>query len=137
MVNAISIALSGLQAATKQLNASASNIANLQTVGSLEAGGQEPYSPLTTRQNTQIDSDGNVLGVKSEVIPRNTPFVPSFDPDSPFANEEGIIGVPNIDLATESVNVKLASLTFKANLEVIEAQEELSDELLKIFDEDA
>ncbi|MCC7305783.1 MAG: flagellar biosynthesis protein FlgC, partial [Alphaproteobacteria bacterium] len=40
MINAIATALSGLTAATKKVAATASNIANLQTVGSLEPGGR-------------------------------------------------------------------------------------------------
>lgn len=137
MVNAISIALSGLNAASKKLQASASNIANLQTVGSLQEGGQAPYTPQTTVQEAQTDSEENGQGVSSEIIPRNNPFVPAFDPDSPFADEEGIIGVPNINLAEEIVNFKLAELNFKANIKTLETAEELSDELLRIVDEDA
>ncbi len=132
MVNTISIALSGLTAASNKLQASASNIANLQTTGSLQAGETAPYTPQTTVQTAQ---EGG-LGVRSEIIPRNNPFVPAFDPDSPFADENGIIGVPNINLAEEAVNTILAELSFKANIATLKVAEELSDEIFKIFDKD-
>ncbi len=131
MIGSISIALSGLNAASQRLSASASNIANLQTVGSL-SGGREPYTPLTTQQTAQ---EGG--GVRSEVVPRNQPFVPAFDPDSPFADENGMIGVPNINLAEEAVNVQLAETTYKANIATLKTAEELNDELLKLFDKKA
>ena len=137
MINTtISIALSGLQAATKKVNATASNIANLQTVGSLEEGEQAPYTPIGTQQTAVTDASGNGLGVRTDYVAKNQPFVPAFDPDSPFANEDGIIGVPNIDLAEEAVNLNLAEITFKANVETLRTAEELADELFKIFDEE-
>ena len=135
MAGPINIALTGLTAATRQLNASASNIANLQTVGSLQEGGQAPYTPLTTSQTTVTGEGGQPFGVNSTYAPRNPPFVPAFDPDSPFADENGVIGVPNINLAEEAVNLNLAELTFKANVSVIETAADLDKELLSIFDE--
>lgn len=135
MAGPINIALTGLAAATRQLNASASNIANLQTVGSLEEGGQAPYTPLTATQTTITGEGGQPFGVSSTYTPRNPPFVPAFDPDSPFADENGVIGVPNINLAEEAVNLNLAELQFKANVSVIKTADELNEELLSIFDE--
>lgn len=133
MSGVIGIALSGLQAATNRLNASAANIANLQTAGSLDGKGPAPFNPLTTQQTAQ----GGGNGVRSEIVPRSNPFTPSFDPDSPFADENGVIGLPNINLAEEIVNLNLAELEFKANLASIEAASQLDEELLRIFDDEA
>lgn len=132
MIKTINIALSGLQAATNRLNASASNIANVQTVGSVEDGEQAPFNPLTTTQSTTENG-----GVRSEVVNRANPFFQAFDPDSPFANEDGIIGVPNVDLAEEAVNINIAEITYKANLQSIEAASELADQLDRLFDDEA
>lgn len=131
MINAIHIALSGLAASTKRVATSASNIANLTTTGSIEEGGKAPYSSLTTTQEN-ININGEGAGVKASTIPQNTPFVPSFDPDSPFANSEGIIGVPNTNLAEEAVNISLAETTFKANLKIIEIASELQEEVVNL-----
>ncbi len=135
MINAIHTALSGLAAASKKVEASASNVANLTTTGSLSDPNNAPYSAVTTVQETITDSDGNALGVKANVIPKNTPFVPAFSPDSPFADSDGLIGVPNVNLAEEAVNISIAKNTFKANLQVIQAASELSEDLLRIFDD--
>ena len=137
MISSINIALTGLTSASKQLAASASNIANLQTVGSLEEGGQAPYTPLRTQQTAATDQSGNGQGVQSTFAPRENPFVPAFDPDSPFADENGIIGIPNINLAEEAVNLNLAEIQYKANLKTIETASELSEELFRIFDDEA
>ena len=134
MVSSIlSISLSGLEAASKRLSASASNIANLQTVGSLQQGEQQPYTPLTTTQSAQ---EGGT--VRSEIVARSDPkFVPAFDPDSPFADENGVIGVPNINLAEEAVNSQIAETAYKASVSTLKVAQELSDELLSVFDDEA
>ena len=82
------------------------------------------------------DSDGRSLGLRSDSVQKQTPFVPAYDPDSPFADDDGLIGVPNVNLAEEAVNLSLAKNTYKANLKTIEAAGELQDELLKILDKD-
>jgi flagellar basal-body rod protein FlgC len=129
MINAIQNALTGLFGASKRIEATASNIANLNTAGSLEDGGQSPYSTLTTAQAAQ-DSGG----VKTEIIPKSPGFVPAYDPDSPFANAQGEIGVPDTDLAEEGVNLTLAKTAYRANLAVIKTADEMQDELIKSFD---
>ncbi len=134
MIKAMGIALTGLNAATKRLDASAANIANLQTVGSLEEGKQAPYTPREVRHSAIIGKNGESYGVSTQTVPTSRPFTPAYNPDSPFANEEGIIGVPNINLAEEIINMKLAEYTFKANASVIRTESEMADELFKTLD---
>lgn len=131
-MNAINIALTGLESATQRLNTSASNIANLQTSGSLESGGPAPYTPVTTVQQTTENG-----GVATYVVPKNDPYVPTYSPDSPFANADGIIGLPNVDLAEEAVNMMVAKTTYKANITSIQTASDMSDELFRILDEKA
>ncbi len=130
MINAIGIALTGLNSASLRLNASASNIANAGVSGSLTDTNNLPYTPVTT----QSQSLGSTGGVQTDIRPRQSPFTPAFDPDSPFADEQGFIGVPNVDFAEEAVNIKLAEISYKANLSTIKVAGELFDELLETFD---
>ncbi len=131
MINTIGIALTGLNSASLRLNASASNIANLNTVGSLADKNNAPYTPITT----QSKALGETGGVQTSFIPKDPAFVPAFDANSPFADENGIIGVPNVNLAEEVVNLKIAEISYKANLKTIEVTGELFDELLDAFDD--
>ncbi len=130
MTNAIGIALTGLNSASLRLNASASNIANISTTGSLTDQNNLPYTPLTTSSKS-IDITG---GVQTQTIPVNQPFIPTYDPDSPFADQNGIIGAPNIDLAQEIVNMKLAEISYKANLNTIKVADSMFDELQNSLD---
>ncbi len=128
MINAIGIALSGLQAASRKVEASASNIANMQTAN---------YEPLTTSQTAQSDQNGNAQGVISQNIPKTNAFTPSYAPDSPFANTQGYVNTPNVDLAEEAVNMSIAEATYKANVAVLKTVDEMTNEMLKTFDKKA
>ena len=131
MFNTVSIALSGLTASSLKASTAASNIANISTSGALSSeDGQAPYEARFTSQ-TSLESGG----VSADVAIRNPAFVPAFDPGSPFANSDGLIGAPNVDLAEEIVNLKLAETTYKANVKTLQVASELSDELLNIFDD--
>lgn len=137
MMNTISIALSGLQSAGKQIAAGASNIANLQTAGALKPeNGRAPYTPIQTVQTSQLLPDGQGAGVQATYVGKDPAFVPAYDPDSPFADEQGLIGVPNTDLAEEAVRINMAETAYRANLKVIETASDMQDELLETFDRD-
>jgi len=135
MINAIQIALSGLMASSRKVEAGASNIANVSTAGALDpADGPAPYNALTTTQSTITGAEGQSLGVRADVVPTNRPFVPAYDPDSPFANADGLIGAPNVNLAEEIVNMQIASNTYKANVKTIQIASDMQDALLDMFD---
>ena len=137
MINTIKIALSGMVAASKKSEAVASNIANMTTAGALEDPKNAPYSALTSVQTAQRGTAGNGQGVKAEIVSKNMPFVPAYSPDSPFADEKGMIGVPNVDLAEEAVSLNIAKYAYKANLAVIETASEMEEALLNSFDRKA
>ena len=124
MINTIGIALSGLNAASRKVEASASNIANLQTAD---------YTPITSEQTAIADGQG----VRSDFIPKNPPFTPSYSPDSPFASNEGYVSTPNVDLAEEAVNLTIAKTAYKASAAVLEITQDLTKELLQAFDRKA
>ena len=132
MIGAIQTALSGLAAASRKMEATASNIANLDTAGRLD-GDPKPYSTLQSVQQALP----NGQGVQANIQPKAQGFVPAYDPDSPFANAEGMIGVPATDLAGESVNMMLAKTAYKASAAVIRTASEMDDALLKTFDDRA
>lgn len=136
MIEAINIALTGLKAASTRVQASASNIANISTVGALdEADGPAPFSALTTTQKAVTNGSGGGQGVQASIVEKDPGFVPAFSPDSPFVNEDGIIGVPNVNLSEEAVNLKLAEASYQSSIAVLKTANEMSEELLGIFDD--
>ena len=132
MIGTITTALSGLLAASKRVDASANNIANANTTGALdESDGPAPYSAQTVTQKTAENG-----GVVAEITTKDPGFSAAYSPNSPLANEEGFVGTPNVNLAEEAVNLKLAQVAYKANLATIQVASELSEELLRTFDEE-
>lgn len=129
MINAIGIALTGLNSASQRLNASASNIANAGTTGSLTDTNNAPYTP----KDVQSKALGNG-GVQTQISDRSPAFIPAYDADSPFADENGLIGVPNVDYASEIVDMKLAEISYKTNLKTIAVSKDMFEELLSTFD---
>jgi flagellar basal-body rod protein FlgC len=127
MFGAIGTALSGLRAAATKVAASADNIANMDTTGAL-TGNPAPYAPVQTEQQALTNG-----GVSATNVARPG-FVPAYDPQSPFANTDGLVGVPKVDLANEIVNLDIAKTAYKANAKVMQAASDMQNDLLKIFD---
>jgi flagellar basal-body rod protein FlgC len=134
MIGAISTALSGLMAASKRADASASNIANMHSAGSLDKdSAKQPYSAVTTVQT----SHGDTGGVSATNIPKQPGYVPAYAPGSPHADAKGMIGAPNVDLAEEAVNLKLAEISYKASIKALQVAQDMAKETTRIFDKKA
>lgn len=130
MADAVSIALSGVNAQQKRLAATASNIANVSTSGSvpaadLSAPASTVYRPLTANLTSLATG-----GVQASISADPKGYSLSYDPSSPYANSEGMIAVPNVDLTQEIVRTLEIESAFKANLAVLKTQDEMLGELL-------
>lgn len=129
----ISTVLTGILGAAKQAEAAASNIVNADTVGSTDASGQQAYTPVDTVNTSLSDGNGSA-GIRTEFVPRDPAFVPSFQPGSPFADENGFVNAPNVNLSAELVTLKEAEFSYKANAQLIRTDKELFSELLNAVD---
>jgi flagellar basal-body rod protein FlgC len=134
MSNISTIALSGMNAATRRLDVSASNVANVMTTGALPdadgtvpAGAPQAYDPL---ELVQTASAGG--GVQTSVTTAKPSTIAVSDPQAPFANQNGLVAAPNVDLAQELVGQMLASYSFAANATVMKADNRMTDTLLDI-----
>ncbi len=134
---ALNTALSGLTAATRRLDASASNTANARTTGPLPAGGDlaavratppsgSPYVPVQASDTAQLTG-----GVRASLAPMSPALYAEYQPDSPDADARGLVAAPNVDLARETVQQMTAGAAYKANAKVAQT----ADEMLKsVFD---
>jgi|SRR5665213_3229761 len=128
------IALSGMVAATRRLDVSASNIANAMSTGALpNAGGTLParapraYAPL---ELVQTASAGG--GTQTAVTTATPSTTAVSDPQAPFANPDGLVAAPNVDLSREMVGQMLASYSFAANATVMTVADSMTKGLLNI-----
>jgi flagellar basal-body rod protein FlgC len=98
MSDILGIALSGAAAATRRIDATASNLANQRTTGRLpdskavaNTDSRAPYTPLTTSQSDLRTADGQAAGTTAALKPLSQPFVAEYDPSSSDANAEGMV----------------------------------------------
>ncbi|MBU6234647.1 MAG: flagellar biosynthesis protein FlgC [Alphaproteobacteria bacterium] len=138
MVSPVTIALTGMNAAATRIAASSSNIANASTTGAREGvEGPEPYTPVDVVQVGIGSNTGELHGTKAITVDRNPATVPAFQPDAPFADENGVVAAPNVDYGTEIIDAKTAALAYKANAAVVKVASEMERELLDRFDKQA
>jgi flagellar basal-body rod protein FlgC len=147
-MSVLSIATSGLSAASLRVSVAASNIANVLTTGPLPATGGSGTSggagnssnnsnfpaafvPLRVNQVDQTSgaTPGGTVATVSTVSPS---FVAQSDPTAPFANQDGLVAAPNVDLANEFVQLLIAKESFAANAKVIQAFNNTTRSLLDI-----
>lgn len=123
---ASAIALSGLNAAMLRVQASASNIANMRSNGALAAAADPaPYTPLEVRQAPMGGG-----GVAATLAPSSRAAVLSYDPQAPFANADGYVASPNVDLVDDMLQLATAHYSFAANLAVIHTADDMTNAVL-------
>ena len=133
----------GLKAASMVVAAAASNIAGIGATATLEDAkilpvepgqkpgdqpngqGQDGYKPLRVIQESL--ADGGVSASYGAISPA---YVVAFNPADLNANEDGLLAMPNVDVAGELINLGVAQRAYEASLKVIEAEEEMSGSLL-------
>ncbi len=125
--SAVNAALSGLNAAKKDLQAAASNTANINTPSapegeSLPEGGYEPVQ--TNRESLAAG------GVKSDFQSVDPRSVAVADQNAPDANADGVAYRPNVSLQEEAVRTLQAEQQYKANAKVISTADEMQSSLL-------
>lgn len=128
MSSVIGSALAGMNAATRRVSAGTSNITNMQTVGTPGAiGSDAAYKPVDV-----VNISGPSGGPEAKLVERNPATSLSYQPSHPLASDEGYVESPNVDLATELVNNKIAQRAYEANLKSIIAWDEMQATLLDI-----
>jgi flagellar basal-body rod protein FlgC len=141
-MSTLSIATSGLSAASLRLNVTANNIANALSTGPLpsssgsgssggaasnNSGFPPAFVPLQVNQTDQASG-----GTVANVAPVSPSFVVQSDPSAPFANQDGLVAAPNVDLAGQLVELLTAKYSFAANAKVIQAYSDTTKSLLDI-----
>lgn len=122
-------ALSGMLAAVKRVGVAAENTANAGNVSRLKPkdGDARAFEPLLVTQSAR--AGGGVTAGLRAVDPA-TLAVP--DSASPLADENGLVGLPNVDPGQQRIDALTAQRSFEANLKVLRTAQEMHDVLLNI-----
>ena len=128
-----SIPLSGMQAANLRSTAAANNIANMSSDGALPVPGQPantpvPYQPVQVEQT----ATGATGGTAATVTPVSPAFVARYDPSAAYANNQGQVAAPNVDVMNEILNIAMAKTDFTANADVAGAVNQMVKQLFEL-----
>jgi flagellar basal-body rod protein FlgC len=130
----LSIATSGMTAATRRLEVSARNIANANSAGPLPSADPNviaSHPPAYVAQRVdQVETPGG--GTRAIVSNEDPGTVAVSDPDAPYADADGMVAKPDVDLAEEAVELVSARLSFAMNAYVVRTYAKMMKSLLDI-----
>lgn len=134
LFNVFNVASSALGAQSMRLNATASNLANADSVTSSDG---KPYrakqvvfeaTPMGA-PNTSGPAHGvRVRGVVDDLAPPRM----QYEPNSPFADEKGYVTMSNVNVVEEMVNMISASRAYQTNVEVMNTAKQMMMKTLQI-----
>lgn len=130
----LNVAVSGLNAAEKRLDAAAANIVNARDTAPTRAPPVQPvagpsasppqddglYRPVDVWQSTV---EGG--GTKAQYVEREPSRTTEFAPAEPMANSEGLVDHPNVGFSTEFVDMMLARRAYEAALKAVQVGDEM------------
>ncbi len=123
----IDIAISGIQAQSKQMEIISSNVANSRTT---DAGNGEPYRRL----EAVFKAEDEIGGVKlDDIISDTSDFLRVLDPGNPMADEDGYVSMPNVNLPIEMMNLTIASRMYQANTAVLKRYQQMVETTLELL----
>ena len=112
MTDALSIAVSGLQVAQKQVAVSSNNLVNRQSEG---------FTPQVLAQSSQATG-----GVTATLRPVDPAFILATDTDGET------VALPNVNEISDAVTMKTARHAYEASLALIRSDEEMTQEMLSL-----
>lgn len=119
LFNVFQVSSSAMTAQSMRLNATASNLANADSITSADG---TPYrAKQVVFEATPIGGDGNLSqGVRvSQVVDDASPPRMVYDPKNPAADEKGYVAFSNVNVVEEMTNMISASRSYQTNVEVM------------------
>lgn len=125
----MNISASGLLAQREVMNAAAENLANLHTTRT-ESG--DPYRrkvATLASESIAVEPRGAeaAVGVRAELSEDASEFPTVHDPGHPDADENGMVRMPNVDLAQEMVTMMAAARAYEANIAALQSAKKVAE----------
>ena len=129
---ATSIAGSGLQAQSVRLRVVSENLANAQATAKTPGG--DPYRRKTVVFASEFDRllGADTVDVKS-IGTDQSPFRVEHDPSNPAADKNGNVKYPNVNMLVEMADMREASRSYEANLQMVKAARSMTTEILDLL----
>ena len=130
---AMKIASSGLEAQSLRVRMVSENIANASSFGA--APGADPYRRKTIVFQPDFDRalGADLVTVKKIGVDPGE-FTLSYDPAHPAANADGYVKVPNVNPLIEMTDMREATRSYDANLNLIEQARGMASATLALLE---
>ena len=129
---ATSIAGAGLEAQSVRLRVVSENLANAQSTG--KTPGADPYRRKTVVFASEFDRLMGASTVEVKSIGTDpSPFRVEHDPSNPVADKNGNVKYPNVNMLVEMADMREASRSYEANLQMVKAARSMTTEILDLL----
>jgi flagellar basal-body rod protein FlgC len=135
LISGIDVTAGALDAQKTRLDIVAQNIANAETTRTPNGG---PYQRQVVSFETQLlkQSGATGPGLQSvrvaSISADTTPGQQVYNPQHPDAGPDGMVTMPNVNLAYEMVDLITASRAYEANLSVVKNSKQMAEKALEI-----
>ena len=116
-----------------RLNTTASNLANMDVVGSTPDGAYKAKKPIfkTVMETYTIDNFEASVKVNGIHVSEK-PNAKSYDPSNPAANDDGFVYTSNVNSIEEMVDMTNASRSYQTQVEVMNATKKMMMSTLQL-----
>lgn len=131
MFDAIDTSGTGLTVSRIWIDVLANNIANVNTVRSMDEDAFQ--ASYVQAREIAAGRDGIGRGVQAVDLPKGSPEGDvTYDPDNPLANDEGLVRRPSINMSEQMGDLILAQRSFQANANTIERSKAMYEAAIAI-----
>lgn len=133
MFTGLRISASGLTAERLRMDVISNNIANAHSTRTPEGGPYQRhrvvFSAMAPRSFGESGSGVTAVAIQKDERPGNVVH----EPDHPDADEAGYVTYPNVDIATEMVDMISASRAYQANVVAMQSAKNMVAHALEII----
>lgn len=137
LMNVLDIAGSGMTAQSTRLNATASNMANVNSVSSSIEQTYKARHPVfaAVQQDAMQGAAGasESMGVRVlGVVESDAPAQMEYRPHHPLADEKGYVYKPNVNIVEEMANMISSSRSYQTNVEMAKTAKDMLQKTLTL-----
>lgn len=137
LISGVDVSAGALNAQKTRLDIVAQNIANAETTRTPEGGPyQRQIVSFETEMVKQLPGESGVQPLQTvkvgSISSDTTPGQQVYNPQHPDAGADGMVTMPNVNLAYEMVDLITASRAYEANLSVVKSAKMMAEKALEI-----
>lgn len=132
LLSVMRTASSGLQSQSTRLKVVSENLANMESTG--RTPGADPYRRKMVTFEQSLDAvTGASLVTVDRVVRDMEPFETEYRPGHPAADAAGYVKLPNVKMMIEMADMREASRSYEANLQMIRQAREMTSLMVDLL----